>query len=90
MEDLVANGDAMETAQQCAEDAGAIVKCSSCYEYFVATGDEAAEQKAVAIALGRRDGGERGFRGMEDKEVTEVVEAAIQDAGYCPRCSRNR
>jgi hypothetical protein len=84
----MANNDTTEAAEKCAKDAGAIVKCSSCYEYR-ATGDEYAGQRAVALALRRQDEGERGFRAMEDEEVKEAIESAIQDAGYC-RCHRYR
>jgi hypothetical protein len=77
MEDTVmANGHTMETAEQCAKDAGAIVKCSRCYEYH-AINDEAANQRAVTLALKSRDDGESGFREMSDEEVGEAVDSAI-------------
>src|SRR6266446_4721860 len=70
----MANSDTAAAAEDCAKDAGAIVKCSNSYEYR-AVNDEAAEQEAVALALRRRDNGERGFRGMNDKDVRETVES---------------
>jgi hypothetical protein len=50
------NSDTMETAVQCCEDAGAIVKCSGCGEYDVVAGDDVAERNAYALATmhGRR------------------------------------
>ena len=78
----MANGHTMEAAEQCARDAGAIVKCSRCYEYH-ATNDDDAEQKAVRLAFRRRDDGERGFREMNDEQVREAVESAILNATDC-------
>jgi hypothetical protein len=82
------NSDTMEEATECAKETGAITKCSNCYEHRAAN-DEIAEQKAVALALRRRDRQHRGFRGMSDAEVREAVESAIQDTADC-RCRRFR
>lgn len=84
------NSDTMETAVQCCEDAGAIVKCSGCGEYDVVAGDDAAERNAYARATNAWKAGERGFRGMSRKEVMEAVKSALLDAGDCPRCSALR
>jgi hypothetical protein len=84
----MANSDTAAAAEQCAIDAGAIVKCRSCHEYFVSTSDEEAEQRAYSLALTRRDEGARGFRGIGDEEMMEIIEGTIQDATNCPRCSR--
>lgn len=79
------NSDTMETAVQCCKDAGAIGKCSSCGEYDVSAGDDAAERNAYARATSAWKAG--GFRGMSREAVMNVVKSALQDAGECPRCS---
>lgn len=80
------NSDTMEEAMECAEDAGAIVKCSECREYRDVH-DEDSLEKAVEIALDRRNAHIRGFRGMPDSEVREAIKSAIQEVGDC-RCQR--
>ena len=82
----MANGDTMELAVQCAKHAGSIVKCPNCFEWCAAY-DGRANQEAIVLAFRKRDELNRGFLGMADEKVRDLVESAIQDAGDC-RCRR--
>ena len=81
------NSDTMETAEQCAKDAGAIVSCSICHGYHISAGDDDAERATYARATEEWKAGVRGFRGMSREDVMGVVKSVLQDANFkCPSC----
>lgn len=81
------NSDTQETAEECAKDAGAIIKCPSCLGYDISAFDPEAESRAYAIATEAWKSGTRGFRNMAREEVMGVVKSALQDANIsCPSC----
>jgi hypothetical protein len=81
------NSDTAETAEQCATDAGAIIKCPNCREYYISGDDGVAERSAYDLAHKVWKENDRGFRGMTWEDVKRTVDSVIQDAGDCPRCS---
>jgi hypothetical protein len=81
------NSDTEETALECAKEAGAIVKCRTCREYYVNGSDDEAERRTYTIAEQKKKAQERGFRAMSRQEVKDLIKDVFQDAGSCPRCS---
>jgi hypothetical protein len=78
----------METARQCAKDAGAIIRCPICRGYDIQADDPEAEQNAYAMATNLWKDGSRGFRGMDRQDVMGAVKSAIVSANIeCPSCS---
>jgi len=81
------NSDSIETAKECARDAGAIVPCPICGNYDVAAHDEEADKRAYAYATEAWKDQDRGFRSASREEVMELMKA-ILDGGSdkCPSC----
>jgi hypothetical protein len=83
----MANSDTVETAEQCAKNAGAIVLCEICQGNYIVSGDSGARSMAYAYATQEWKAGSRGFRGMDRKEVMRSVQDVLEDADTnCPSC----
>jgi hypothetical protein len=83
----MANSDTQELAEQCLKDAGAIVLCESCRDYYVDELDPDAESRAYAIATNEWKAESRGFRGMEREEVVTTIKSALRSTNTkCPGC----
>ena len=80
------NNDTMEAAIECAKEAGAIIKCPKCSGHDISVADDAAVQRAYALAKKAAKNNERGFRGMFPDEVRGVIDSVLEDtSGECPR-----
>lgn len=83
------NSETQMLAEECAIEAGAIIKCDICHSNYIRAFDDDAERQAYARATNEWKSGSRGFRGMEREEVMEAVKSALEDANLeCPSCSR--
>ena len=81
------NDDTMETAEKCAKDAGAIVKCRTCGHENIRTFDREAERQTYARATNEWKFGGGGFRGMDLKEVKGTVKSVLDGGNLkCPKC----
>ena len=81
------NSDTIETAEQLARDAGAIVPCPVCLGYDVRAYDDDADRMTYAQATNAWKDGDRGFRNMSREEVLSVVKSVLDSALIkCPSC----
>jgi hypothetical protein len=76
----------METAIECAKEAGAIVKCRKCSGHDFSVADDSAVRGAYVLAIKTSKTGDCGFRDMTPDEVRSVIDSVLEDTpGECPR-----
>ena len=82
-----AGSGAVEAAERCLRDTGAIKRCTCCGERFVMAKDDGAAERAYARAEHLWKAGLRSFEGMTRMELVEAIETALNAApGHCPSC----
>ena len=78
------NSETMEEAEECAKEAGAIVKCSRCRGHYIQTYNKGAILNAYNRAWRKwKSRSTRGFRGTWD-DARDAVKSVLEDAGSCP------
>ncbi|HEY1260215.1 MAG TPA: hypothetical protein VGF34_13290 [Stellaceae bacterium] len=83
----MANANTAETALECLEATGAILKCDRCNSEYIDAYDEEAQDRAYGMAENHRKNGHRGFKDMSREEVAAEIKAALDGTpGSCPRC----
>jgi hypothetical protein len=83
------NSDTEILVSEILAKSGALTKCQICCNVMILSKDSHAEKRAYAMATNTLKDRERGFRGMERKEVIGLVEQALIDApSRCHSCDK--
>ena len=81
------NSETLLATEQIAKDAGAIIPCSTCGNYYLRVWDEEAERMTYARATNACKSHERGFRSMTFSDVRSLVKSFLDSALHrCPSC----
>lgn len=83
----VMNSDTEILVSEILATSEAVAKCEVCGNYLIATDDPDAADKAFGMATNAWKNGDRGFRGMDRKDVIDAIQRALILApSKCPSC----